>query len=324
MSTTIDPTNSHRNSSGTQDTLPDIQAIEDYRKLFDISHQGLCVTSMNGEFHHINSFFEQLLRYNRHDFVNNSFASYVYPEDIARTAQAFGVLGENKPINNFENRYVASNGEIRWLRWKAESDLSKGVVYGVAQDITALKHQEEKVSTHIHLFAGMNRVLRDYISGDAEGPWFHKLLFNLVSASSSEYGFLADVIDVGHRPCLRVRALMDHDSNVSHTGASVSRPGEGISQTYVDSLAGYVLKTKMPISSDKPMEDRRGRGPLPGFPKLDSFLGIPILGKNGVLAVVGLGNRPQGYDAELTRWLQAAMPSVAAVFENRMPRTGGR
>jgi len=67
-----------------------------------------------------------------------------------------------------------------------------------------------------------------------------------------------------------------------------------------------VMTTGRPVIANDPIQDPR-RGGLPhGHPALNAFMGLPLYYGKQLSGMVGLANRPGGYDTELNEFLGPA------------------
>ena len=64
------------------------------------------------------------------------------------------------------------------------------------------------------------------------------------------------------------------------------------------------LKTCKPVISNNPTDDRRSGGVPVGHPSLNSFLGIPFVSNKRLIGMVGIANRPSGYNKKLIDFLK--------------------
>jgi PAS domain S-box-containing protein len=81
----------------------------------------------------------------------------------------------------------------------------------------------------------------------------------------------------------------------------------------LDSLLGEVLRTGRPVCSNDPPSDPRAGGTPEGHPPLRSFLGVPFHQAGTFVGMVGLANRPGGYDLRLLPDLEPILDACAAV-----------
>ena len=119
-------------------------AAELEERFFEIALDLLCCLGFNGHFRRLNPAWERALGFSREELMARPFIEFVHPDDRERT------LAQNKDVrgggqaNGFENRYLCKDGSYRWLRWNATSQISHGIIYSVARDITEQKAAEEE------------------------------------------------------------------------------------------------------------------------------------------------------------------------------------
>ena len=68
----------------------------------------------------------------------------------------------------------------------------------------------------------------------------------------------------------------------------------------LQTLFGAALVSEETVISNDPVHDPRKGGSPEGHPALDTFLAAPIKTGGKLVAMVGMANRPGGYDRELT------------------------
>jgi PAS domain S-box-containing protein len=114
------------------------------RRFFELSLDLLCVLDFRGYFTLLNGAWESTLGIPRAELMSRPFIEFVHPDDRERT------LNQNQDVRSggqarlFENRYVCRDGSYRWLLWNSTRDEARGVIYGVARDITERKRAEEE------------------------------------------------------------------------------------------------------------------------------------------------------------------------------------
>jgi len=80
-------------------------------------------------------------------------------------------------------------------------------------------------------------------------------------------------------------------------------------------LFGAALSSGEPVIANQPAHDPR-RGGLPeGHPALNTFLGIPVHYENELVALIGLANRPAGYDQDLVAYLAPLLVTIAQLVQ---------
>jgi hypothetical protein len=98
-------------------------------------------------------------------------------------------------------------------------------------------------------------------------------------------------------------------------GAVSAETSNGIEFTNLKSLFGAVLVNGEPLISNDPANDPR-RGGLPsGHPPLNSFMGIPIHVGERMVGMIGIANRPGGYDDEVCDFLRPFVTTCGTILE---------
>jgi len=95
-----------------------------------------CIANDQGYFEKINPVLEVVLGYSQKELLSRPFLDWVHEEDREATQKAFAKLLESEKIEDFVNRYIAKNGELKYLRWSASKEHTTGKIYAAAVDIT--------------------------------------------------------------------------------------------------------------------------------------------------------------------------------------------
>ena len=153
---------------------------------FELSMDCLCIANFDGYFVKINPAFVELSGYSETELHSKLISEFIYDEDKKRTASNRSNLKQNKPLINFENRYVTKSGAIIWLHWTSIPVEKDKLVYAIAKDITHKKELENERILHLSKLSEVNEKLKQLnytTSHDLRSP-----VNNLIS--------LVDLIDL--------------------------------------------------------------------------------------------------------------------------------
>ena len=134
---------------------------------------------------------------------------------------------------------------------------------------------------------------------------FDGLLSDMLSLTESEYGFIGEVLHTTKgKPYLKTYAISNIAWNDATRSFYQANAPQGMEFHNLETLFGAALTTGKPVIANYPATDPR-RGGLPeGHPALDAFLGIPIHHGDELVAMIGLANRPGGYDQVLIEFMR--------------------
>ncbi len=145
---------------------------------------------------------------------------------------------------------------------------------------------------------------------------FSELLENLLTLTNSAYGFIGEVFRrADGTPYLKTRAITNIAWDKATKELYHKHALRGLEFTNLNSLFGHVITHGKPLISNDPAQDpRRGETP-PGHPPLERFLGLPLKSGTRLVGMVGLANRPGGYDPALIDYLSPMLGVCAGMIE---------
>lgn len=133
---------------------------------------------------------------------------------------------------------------------------------------------------------------------------FDELLRDILQLTASEYGFIGEVLYAEDgAPYLKTYAITNIAWNAETRAFYEANAPKGMEFFNLNTLFGAALSSGKAVIANDPYHDPR-RGGLPaGHPALNAFLGLPIHHNGKLVAMLGLANKPDGYDQALIDFL---------------------
>jgi PAS domain S-box-containing protein len=131
-----------------------------FEHFFELSGDLLCIAGFDGFFRKINPAVSKLLGYTNEELFSKPINEFIYIDDRDFTAKVRKELTNNKPLLNFENRYITKSGEIVWLSWTSMPIPNEKLIYAVAKNITHTKKLEEERNLLLTKFSKVNKELK--------------------------------------------------------------------------------------------------------------------------------------------------------------------
>ncbi|ATB33556.1 ATP-binding protein [Melittangium boletus] len=168
------------------------------------------------------------------------------------------------------------------------------------------------------LLRALTEVQTEFIQNRVVRGVFDKLLTVLLELTGSEYGFIGEAAATADgAPYLRTRAI----TNIAWTDElralydrEAPRGFVGVEFRNLHNLFGAVLVTGQMVMTNAADKDPRRGGLPPGHPPLRAFLGLPFHSATELVGMVGLANRPGGYDADVVAFLQPVLTTCCAIL----------
>jgi PAS domain S-box-containing protein len=161
-----------------------------FEHFFELSADLLCIAGFDGFFVKINPSVSKLLGYTNEELFSKPISEFIHIDDRDYTAKVRKELLNNKPLLNFENRYITKSGDIVWLSWTSMPIAGEKLVYAVAKNITHSKQLEEQRNLLLSKITKINRDLKklSYTSShDLRSPVNNLLsIFSLLDVSKIE------------------------------------------------------------------------------------------------------------------------------------------
>lgn len=104
--------------------------------IFDSSIDMLCVADFDGYYKLLNPAWQKTLGWSIEELKAKPYLEFVHPDDIESTKNIKGTIVDGSEIFQFENRLICANGSYKWLSWNSHPVPEKGVMIGVARDVT--------------------------------------------------------------------------------------------------------------------------------------------------------------------------------------------
>lgn len=158
-----------------------------FDNFFNISADFICIAGFDGYFKRINPAVSKLLGFTEEELYSRPISSFVYTPDLKITLKTREEVYKNKPLLNFENRYLTKSGEIVWLSWTSMPVESEKLVYAIAKNITYKKKVEEERNLLLANLTQINKeltLLSHKTSHDLKSPINNMLsVFSLIDSS---------------------------------------------------------------------------------------------------------------------------------------------
>ncbi|MFM2370009.1 MAG: hypothetical protein RL619_2326, partial [Bacteroidota bacterium] len=138
-------------------------------KFFNMSSD-LMIIGTKEKFGKVNPAVIKILGYSEEELLNKPYTFFVYPEDLEITKREVAKLQTGALMIQFKNRFVCKDGSIKWLVWSISPELSTGLLYAVARDVTAQKETEDSLIVSDKFFNMSNNLLVV-----AKGEYFIKI-----------------------------------------------------------------------------------------------------------------------------------------------------
>ena len=186
------------------------------------------------------------------------------------------------------------------------------------RDLSEMKASELKLARASDLLREVGRLQSRYILSAKINPakTFDDLLQILLTFTESDYGFVAEVLrDEQGQPYIKTHAITNVAWNDEMRAFYEKHKASGLEFRNLNTLFGVALVTGETVISNSPATDPRRGGLPPGHPPMNSFLGVPIKQGGEMIAMIGVSNRPGGYDMDIVEEIEPLLSTYATIIQ---------
>ena len=204
--------------------------------------------------------------------------------------------------------------ELSVLRLEVEG---RPQLCAMLRDVSERKQSQLVQARRARVLGAVNRLLHGFVGASS---WSRRELFedaleSLLALTGSELGLIGEVLATHDgRPYLKAQALADVSSGAETPAFPDPLALGGLESHPLESLLADTVRTGERVVGHVPAADPQRAGPSPGPRRLDAYLGLPVHSAGRLLGVVGLANRPGGYDDTLVDTLAPFLEAIGTVI----------
>jgi PAS domain S-box-containing protein len=229
------------------------------------------------------------------------------------------ILDARGSFRNFEFSYCGQNGR------RFHASISGHPLYGVdgrflgyrgtARDITNEVEAREEAARTTALLDAVRQIQSSYISDTDPRNAYEQMLATLLHVTHSAYGFVGEIChDDAGKPYLRAHAVTNIAWNEETRRLYAENAAQGIEFRNLDTLFGAAITSGEPVIANDPATDTRRGGRPEGHPPLECFLGVPLYAGQDMIGLMGVANRPGGYDKAIVSFLEPLTNACGSVI----------
>jgi len=214
-----------------------------FEHFFELSADLFCIAGFDGFFKKINPAVSKTLGYTMEELFSRPINDFVHPDDQNITERVREEIRNNKPLLNFENRYLTKEGDTIWLSWTSMPVFEEKLVFAIAKNITHKVRLEEERNLLLANLTKINQELTQFAyttSHDLRSP-----LGSLISATSLFNSEIYDeptleLIDILKRGSRQLRDTLNNHLDVLSQKNSLYVPLEDLD---LKEVLHYVLQS---------------------------------------------------------------------------------
>ncbi|MGF1583293.1 MAG: PAS domain S-box protein [Gemmataceae bacterium] len=184
------------------------------------------------------------------------------------------------------------------------------------RDISERYEREAQIEANQQLLSSIHRAQSRFIAAATMSSVFDGLLQDLLKLTQSEYGFIGEIFCTPEgESYLKTHAITNIAWDQPTRDFYDQYAPTGLEFFNLDTLFGHVIRTGETVLANDPRTDQRSGGIPPGHPALNAFLGLPFRHGDRMIGMVGIANRPGGYDGHITEYLQPFLTTCSNLIQ---------
>lgn len=235
---------------------------------------------------------------------------------LERTLQGTVTKGfESERMNRAGKRFPVS---ISAAPLHDEAGQLTGIMATI-EDISERKRIERELNEKTVMLAAVTDALNKFLETSDWAAASKRLLSHALQRTQSPCGFLAVVLEGTNLHVLAHEGVVwDRDANGQLYEAKMSQlAAQGYFElSHHGNLFGEIVHKGRTVVSNEPLSDARSGGMPAGHPKIQSFLGVPILKGTTIVEVIAVANRSGGYTGQESRSLETISHAIGVLYDN--------
>ncbi len=185
----------------------------------------------------------------------------------------------------------------------------------IQRDVTSRHRFEQVLRQKTQLIETISRAQTEFIEDGESRAVFGRLLREILAITSSDYGFIGEVHhDADGEPYLKTHAMTNIAWDEETRQLFAKNSLRGFEFRNMKTLFGTVITGGKPVIANAPSQDSRSGGLPAGHPEMSSFMGLPFLLGDEVVGMLGMANRPGGYDETLAAQLEPLLTTCTSLI----------
>ncbi|NWH07433.1 MAG: PAS domain S-box protein [Alphaproteobacteria bacterium] len=288
------------------------------------SHACLTMTDRRGDFTFVNDKFCDIAGFSREELIGQNYRILKSGTHEDAFFEEFweSISGGKTWRGAICNR--RRNGEIFWADTTVVplrgADGRPDRFVSIHHDITDQIHASKKRSFQARITEGIAAIQAAFIEKTLPDA-FRTALDHINALTESEYGFIGEVLfDRDGQPFIHTHAITNIAWDEASRAIYAQFKSEGPIFRNLKTLFGAALLSEEPVIANDAPHDERSGGLPKGHPPLNSFLGIPIKALGRLVCMVGVANRPGGYDEALIGDLERLFSTLGQLVLSKRDR----
>ncbi len=223
--------------------------------------------------------------------------------------------------NQSKGRRVAKNSGRDTARAGAKRTPGRAGTKPVRQqELVGHRLAEEKVRASERLLCAINRIQSLFIDEANSDALFDVLLQEVLALTDSAYGFIGGINGTAEQgPHVTIHVITNLVSNEERK-ALIAQRTPTVELKDVKTLFSEVMRTSRPVIVDDPANDPYEGGLPPGHPPIHAFLGLPIHHGERLIGMLGVANRPGGYNEAVIAYVDPFLSTCGQILEGYQRR----
>ena len=313
------------------DPRPGVQMPRsEFRRIVEALVDGVIIIDQRGIIQRANRAIEEILGYSEEELLGRNVSVLMTGEDrehhdgYLKRYQETGraqIIGVGREVDGKHKDGTLIPIELA----VTPAEMNDQLMYvGLLRDITERREYEERFRMNEKIMRAVNKALGNVINeGLSTREMFDSALTDLLDVTSSEYGFIGEILHRNDLPYLKTHAITNIAWNHETRKFYRENVAKGLEFTNLNTLFGVTIRSGQRVIANDPMDDHR-RGGLPkGHPPLKAYLGLPIYSGSKLVGMAGVANRKGGYSEELTEEIKPlinALGTLIASHQNTASR----